>query len=142
MIVTDVVTRLASQASPDPFRIIGTAFDLAGLDGRALPQAPCCFVLPLSETAQPNRLAMNDFDQELSVRVGLVIVVRRLNSSTGAGAESALDSARDAARRALLGWMPASADTPMEFVQGRLLKLQDGLVWWQDEYLTISNISA
>ena len=45
-----------------------------------------------------------------------------------------LGADRAALRTALLGWMPADADGPIEFAGGTLIKFENGQLWWNDRW--------
>ena len=137
MIIADAIARLEAETGTT-FRKIEGALALAGLTG-APKQTPCAFVVPIAEDAGSNHL-VGAVSQENVERFGIVVALKSVNDPTGEKATTDLETVRDAARDAILGWTPDEAYTPCEFSRGRLLSLRDSTVWWQDEFTTKTHL--
>ena len=91
---------------------------------------------------EPWRLGKDGAVQRLEATLGVLIVVSAKNDPGGVGTKKAarLEPLRDAVRRVLLGWTPDVAPEtqpePLMLMQGRLVGLQDGRLWWQEDYVT------
>lgn len=102
-------------------------------------QVPCAYVLPATTDASPNGVAAGGFRQALTKTAQVLTVVRNLRDSGGGAASLDLVAVRDAARAALLGWVPAPRGErafgttgwePLELVSGALFGMEgDALVW-------------
>lgn len=134
MDLTPILAHL--QAVRGPFKFVGSAADLDAI-GNGPVTAPACYLLPGSETAEGNRL-LGAFEQRLSVRFMVVIVSSNLRDASGAGALAGLEALRSAVRSTLVAWAPdGGPGEPIEFDRGGVLRFDDGLLWWADEYRLI-----
>lgn len=126
-----IIARLKDQL--DGFKAVGGAADLDAVLRGVVP-APSAFVIPLSEAAAPNRL-QGAFEQAVTVEFGVLLVIANRRDTSGAAAISGLKPYRDQVAGALLAWVPVPANgEPVEFSGGRLLRFDDGLLWWTDEF--------
>lgn len=136
-----VIARIESQVSA--FRKVGGAADLATA-ARELKQEPAAFVIPVAESARPNTAESLIVSQLVAQRFGVVIAVQNLADSAGKAAQTELGPLRLALFNALVGWvpplpvgMPAQAERELvTFGGGRLLRLEDRVLWWQDNFDT------
>jgi len=114
----------------------GTARDL----GRATAETirwPSAFVIPLAETAGPNRfMAGLVTDQRVDARFAVILAVRDIADRTGAAAMQTLEGIRPALLVALAQHRPAGAAGGCLHRSGRLISGIDreGSMFWQDDF--------
>ena len=115
-------------------RIDGAAaFEAAA---EAKPSAvPAAFVLPLQEQAGANELGCA-VAQLVTVSFGIALAITNRADAKGCNALLDIGALRKSVRQALLGWVPEGAQFPMEFGGGALLGFKNGVLWWQDIYVT------
>lgn len=139
--LAEIVTRLKDTAMP-PLNLVASASEFAALKGAPPKEKqPAAYVMPIAETAGPNRLA-NGVRQQVAARVGVVLALGNLSDRRGGPAAEALEAVRDAVKAALVGWPPSADDEPLTFAQGRAVTFADGVFWWQDEFATGSTLSS
>lgn len=123
------------KANCPALRQVGGAADFSALP-EAGPQAvPAAFVVPLDEHAGPNKLDTG-ISQRVDVRLGVILAVRNLRDGVGAAANDDLETLRRAIKDALLGWRPPDAVDVCIYGGGRVLQLNNQVLWWQDDFLT------
>lgn len=124
-----LVARLRAEANI--LRDVGGAADLDAIDEQ-VATVPSAFVIPLAERpTEPPTAAQ--FSQLVDAAVGVVFIV----SSAAAGEDlSELVIVRRAAFAALLGWAPAGCLQGLAYAGGRLIKLSNNLLYWQDDFVT------
>lgn len=127
-----IVARIKAQVAA--FKKVGIAADLAAA-ARELKQEPAAFVIPVQDRAQRNALE-NGVSQRVLSRFGVVLAVSNLRDASGERAQTELAPIRDALLAALLGWPPDAERDPCEYGGGRLLRLSDRVLWWQDNFDT------
>lgn len=127
-----VVARLKGELGG--FNTIGGAADLDAAIER-LPNTPAAFVLPLAEQGGKPQL-LGQHSQRISKAFGVVLVVSNLQDATGAASTSELEVKRQAVLTALAGWSPNPPSSgPVAFTGGRLLRFDQGRLWWVDEFV-------
>src|SRR5687768_5204949 len=94
-----------------------------------LKQPPAAYVIPLAERAAPNALATEAISQECATRFAVVLATQNLRDVRGEAAQATLLPIRKAVFEALLGWVPAADFNPCEFGGGRLVQLNDMVLW-------------
>ncbi|MXY18345.1 MAG: hypothetical protein F4187_03950 [Gemmatimonadetes bacterium] len=115
------------------------ALDLAGAAERL--QTPCLVSVALGEDVDDD-LTPEGTETVLRVRtrIGVVIGAAARNDPGGikgaAEDDGPLGTLLRAARTRLVGWTPARRWEPLAVRRGRLLSLEGGRVFWQDEYTT------
>lgn len=124
------VERLRQQTTS--FRRVAGAAEYASLAPLSLPE---CYVIPLAEAGEANTL-ITGHRQRIIASVGVRVGVSNLRDPNGAQAAIDLEVLRAEVLLALLGWSPPGDCTPIDFVRGRLLSLDDQVLWWQDEFVT------
>jgi hypothetical protein len=129
-----VIARIRDQV-PALKRVAGAAdFAAAAPDAKQLPAA---FVVALSDRAGPNRLAVQATEQLMDARFGVIVAAQNLRDPRGEQAAVELRALRAAVAGALLGWTPDGETLePIEFAAGRMLQLDNLVLWWQDDYTT------
>lgn len=133
-----VITRLQGNA-PALLSVQGAA-DLA--KSRAAPRRrPAAFVYLLSEDASANR-KVSAVDQRVAVRFATLLVVKNVADARGEAAMGSVAPVRESVRTALLGWEPPGDRTPVEYGNGRLMAMADGLMWWQDTWTSAYHVRA
>lgn len=126
-----VVARL--KAACAVLRDVGGAAGLDAVD-ESLAAVPAAYAIPLAERpTEPPTAAQ--FSQLVDAAVGIVFVV---TGAAAAGEDdiSELVTVRRAAFAALLGWQPEGCLQGLAFAGGRLVKLSDNLLYWQDDFVT------
>lgn len=116
-------------------KLIGGAADFASAT-EGLKQTPAAFVLPSSERAASSSTGTLVVSQNNTVRFGVVVAVQNLRDPRGEKAQADLLALRHAIMTALHGWSPDDDFDPIEFGGGRLLQLNDQVLWWQDDFVT------
>lgn len=96
---------------------------------------PSIWCIMLSEEAAPNQI-IGGVCQLVTARIGIVIAIRNMRDATGDAARNDLEMIRAAVSDALLNWIPLDAEAQVTYVRGRLMRIEDSVLWWQDEYLT------
>lgn len=130
--ITPYRQRLAEQLAG--WSQVGSAADLEAIEG-GMVTPPAAFVVPLSDAPSANPLA-GEFVQHVVVRLGVVIALSNLSDGEGASAVSELALRRGEVRAALAGWSPDDSIGWAQRGPGTLMKFDDGLLWWMDEYVT------
>lgn len=136
MDITPIVTRLKAQLAG--FVQIGGAADLdAAIDN--LPGVPAAFAMPLAELAEEPAYA-GIHAQRIQQSFGVVLVVQNLRDVKGAAAQTDLQAKRLQVRNALAGWVPDAANGErVAFSGGRLLRFEQGRLWWTDEFRVMTD---
>lgn len=131
MDLNPVIARLRLQMTG--LKAVGGSADLAAAVELA-PATPALYVVPLAERADPGTL-VNVARQCVHQTFGVILVVSNRRDATGAASLTDLEGLRLQLRTALLGWVPVPAEGwPCEFSAGRLLRWDDGRLWWSDEW--------
>ena len=95
---------------------------------------------------EPWRIGPQGAVQRVEATLGVLIVIPVKNDPGGAAAKKAarLEPLRDALRQVLLGWVPpiAGDPDPLMLMQGRIVGLRDGRLWWQEDYVTAYWVSG
>lgn len=126
-----IVARLKAECPV--LRDVGGAASLDAVEDQ-LAAVPAAYVIPLAERpTEPPTAAQ--FSQLVDVAVGVVYVVSNASAS-GERDISELVSVRRAAFGALLGWQPEGCLQGLAYAGGRLVRLSDNLLWWQDDFVT------
>lgn len=126
-----IIARLAGQLTG--FKVVGGAADLDAILRGPVP-TPSAYVIPMTEAAPPNEL-IGAFEQAVTVNFGVLLAFANRRDASGAAAVSGLKALRDQIAAALLGWVPDAANgEPVNFTGGRLLRFDEGLLWWADEF--------
>lgn len=128
-----IIARLDAQVAA--LKIVAGAVDLAAA-GAELKQTPSAFVVELANRASPNSLATIAVSQEIEARFGVVLAVQNLRDPRGEKAAVDMRTLRSSVMTALLGWQPDADYDVIEYAGGRLIELDNLVLWWQDEYLT------
>lgn len=101
-----------------------------------LKQTPAAFVVPASERPSGNNTGTMVVSQNNIVRFGVVIATQNLRDPRGEKAQADLVALRGAIMTALHGWQPNADFDPIEYGGGNLLKLDNQVLWWQDNFVT------
>ena len=133
-----ITARLESTVSA--LRRVAGAADIAAAE-EDLKRMPAAYVLPLRERAGENYLD-NAVSQRVARAFGVLYAVRNLRDARGDAAHVHLEELRTEGRAALLGWEPDDDHEPIEFRGGRLLRLTNPILFWQDEYETAHLVRA
>lgn len=128
-----IITRLKSQVPA--LKVVAGAADFAA----AAPEArilPAAWVIELANRPQPNSLASMAVSQANEIRFGVILAVQNLRDATGEKAHTDMRTLRQSVMTALLGWEPDPDYDVLEYGGGRLIQLDNLVLWWQDEYIT------
>jgi hypothetical protein len=129
-----VIARLAERVSG--LRKVAGAVDFATA-AQDLKQPPAAYVIELANRASRNSLAVMAVSQENEIRFGVIMAVQNLRDARGDAAQTDMNVlVRKPVMAALLGWAPHPDSTVIEYSGGRLLQLDNLVLWWQDDYLT------
>lgn len=127
-----VISRLDTQVAALK-TVAGTAeFAVAETAAKQLPAA---YVIPLADKASGNELETG-VEQHVVARFGVALAIRNIKDARGQAGQAALKTLRDAVSVVLLGWEPLAGYDPVLYVGGQLIKIGNGVLWWQDEYVT------
>lgn len=128
-----LVDRLKSQCSL--LKDVGGAADFAAAQEGLRNKTPSAFVVPLAENAARNSSATLVVRQLVTQQFAVILAVSNLKDSRGEKALNDLDQVREQVFEKILGWAPPGTDSVMEFSGGRLLEMDNQVVWWQDDYM-------
>ncbi|MGH6879281.1 phage tail terminator protein [Hypericibacter sp.] len=137
MKLVDVETRLTSWAG-SPLKAVGRAGDIqkAMEQSRGVPVSPSAFLVPIGDTAQPNRSATIAVIQQVAMTFGVLLAVRDVSDAKGGQAAGTIEDVKIAVRGRLVGWSPAPEDDLVELIGGGLVQLMNGTIWWLERYRT------
>ena len=99
-------------------------------------QPPAAFVVPVSDRASGNTTGTMVVRQNNTTRFAVIIAAQNLRDARGQKAQDDLRTLRQDILNALHGWQPGDAFDPIEYGGGRLLRMINQVLWWQDEFLT------
>ncbi len=123
-----------SAAGLVPFREVAGAADLANiLAGRV--SAPGCYIYRHQVRADANQLD-DGVLQRVGEVYGVVIVVRNVRDARHGDSSDLSEAYGDVVRGLLLGWQPTASVDDFEYRGGRLVRLQYGYHYWQDDWST------
>lgn len=133
-----IIARIKAQVTA--FRIVAGALNLEG-DGADTLAYPSASILPLQVTAGQNSL-INAVDQEMRERFACRIGVRNLTDRHGEAAYGELRALVISVRAALLKYAPGTDYSPLESAGGRLVRIADRIVWWDELFETRMHLRA
>jgi hypothetical protein len=119
---------------------VGDSADLdAALRATATP-SPSAFLILNGET---NSDEDSDFDSiALEVTFSVVLALSNKRDAKGSAATSDLSVIRPKVIKALVGWIPdPGSGYPIEYSNGRLLRFDDGVIWWGDEFKVVRSMA-
>lgn len=112
---------------------VGGAADLDAIGTGVVP-TPSAYVIPARESASDIEL-LGGFEQDIENHFTIILAISNRRDATGAAALGSLETIRRAVKTAMNGWCPdASIGEQVRFVSGNILRFDDGLLWWADEY--------
>lgn len=129
--LSDIRARL--KTAPELKLVQGAAELRKTATAPAAHNMPAAWVVPLAETAGPNK-AINAHRQGLAVRFGVVLAVGDRADPRGEAASDALDEVKDAVHRVLVGWSPPGADAAIDYVGGEVMEVETAALWWLAKY--------
>jgi hypothetical protein len=134
------IVRIAEQV-PALNSVKGAAdFGAAGANG--VKQLPSAFVVPLAETPGEQQLASMATQQSVRALFGVIFAAQNLRDARGEKALDSIIALRTAVFTAVYGWQPSADFDPCEFAGGRILQLDNQVLWWQDDFVTQSIIRS
>ena len=115
------------------FKKVGGAADLDAIGTGVIP-TPSAYVIPARDAATDIEL-LGGFEQDIDNHFTVVLAIANRRDATGAAALGSLETIRKAVKAAMNGWCPdATNGEQVRFVSGAILRFDDGLLWWADEY--------
>ena len=130
-LVQAVMSRLRAETE---LRQVQGALELAAAIKALSVATPGAFVVPLSDLPAQDEAFTGQTLQRVLSKYSVVLVVDNKRDSTGGAASDELEQLRQAVRTALLGWMPPGFEAPLTAGPGNLIDLDNGRVWWGDEF--------
>jgi len=131
-----VITQLSALKTAKTIAVLGGAADLSSAQIDANNTFPVAYVIPLADRAGSNSSGTTFVRQRVETRFGVLLGVKSLKDAVSRQNLNNLTPVRKAIQSALIGWMPAGSDDLVTYGSGKLLKIQDGVLWWQDEFIT------
>lgn len=132
MDLAPLIERLRAQLTG--FKAVGGAADLDAIGNGVVP-SPSCYLFPMAESADDNA-TFGRFEQRVRVAFAVVLAATNRRDATGAAALADLEALRRDVKGALVGWPPDPVTgEPVHFTGGHLLRFEDGLLWWADEFI-------
>lgn len=128
-----IQARLSSQVAT--LKKVGGSADLTSAQQDLKNKLPAAYVVENRETPGPNEI-VTLVSQRNATRFSVVLALQNLRDPRGEAAQQALRPIRVSIITALLGWPPGPEYDVCLFGGGRLLKLDDGVLWWQDDFVT------
>ncbi len=97
---------------------------------------PAAYILQTGESGEPDGL-LGEHSQRVTARFVVEYMVKHAASAdTGGPAADELETVRDAAQAALIGWAPYPDHTEINFVSGQLVAFDAGTTIWRDTFST------
>lgn len=109
------------------FKRVGDVLQLAALETEPTIALPAAFVVPEAESAQPNDLGSNIFEQLITSQFAVAIVVGADGARRGVARES-LEELEAEVLAALAGTKVEGQDRPIVYAGARLLSIGGGRV--------------
>lgn len=116
-------------------RQYGGAAEFAALPDNGPNAVPAVFVVPLHDTPSANQLETGIM-QRVTCQFGAILAVRNLRDGVGGAASDELGPLRRLVRDALLGWIAPGCDEVITLGPGRVLQLNNQVLWYQDDFVT------
>lgn len=138
MNLAPIIERLKSQVIG--LNIVGGAAGIAAASV-SLPAAPAAYVIEEKNTTGENEIA-NDVHQRVEVTLSVFLAVKNAKDSRGESGQGDLETLRQAARDALLGWSPQSGVEPLTYMGGELFRFEPGHIWWREGWRTAHYIRS
>ena len=135
MIIEEIQRRLTDEMDID----VKGAADLAAAQEDL--QRDTLYVVLVREEAGENTLE-NAVRQRRTLHVGIVLGLTNVRDKRGEAARREIDLRNEAIIRALLGWEPPAAESPMYYQGGRLLSITRSVNWWQSDFETTDYLTA
>lgn len=113
----------------------GIAANLAAIK-KGTVKFPAVFVVPKNRRGSNNRYMTGLVAQKREVRVQIVMAVRNISGAQGGKAITDIEQLYDLVDGALFGHSLTEEHDPLILESGAMLEMQNGEVWWVDEYVT------
>lgn len=140
MNMTPIIDRLVAQVAV--LKSVEGAAALADAMADGPRYLPSAFVIEETEKPGENEL-VQAVHQEVVVTFLVVYVLGNVRDTRGDAASDDLEPLRNPTIAALLGWMPAGAETAIEYGGGELVDLDANKnLWWQDRFKTTYSLRS
>lgn len=126
-----VKARLKDQTT---LRMVQGALELAAAIKAQSVATPAAFVVPMTDRPGADETFSGSVLQAVTTTLSIVLVLDNKRDGTGGAASDELELLRAVVRKALLGWVPAGFESPLTAGNGQLIDLDNGRVWWGDEF--------
>ena len=134
-----LTTITATLAALEPYagRVCVASNLISAIDAiKPFKTTPIVVVYGMDESASPNQLETGGPRHRVTVRLKLLTAARDVSDPHGHAAYTQADTARAALLPALLGLVPDTSYTPMEYAKGSLIYAEAGTLLWLDEFVT------
>lgn len=128
-----VIDRL--KASVPAFKLVGEANDFQAAAEKNPNIGPAVFVFSTGDSAEDSKV-VGRVRQKVTTTIAVVYAVKNVGNAQGAGNSALLDTLKQSARAALMGWQPDGTVDPLSFVSGNQLAFRQGWQWWMDSFKT------
>jgi hypothetical protein len=132
-VIAAIIARLIAQVPA--LKMVGSAAAFQQASETNPRATPAAYVFTVDESADENSLG-DPMIQKIEVTLAIVLVVRQVGDTLGAGAGADMDSLRVDVLAALLGYRPSTGHDPLARRQSALLAFRDGHMWWQETWST------
>lgn len=94
------------------------------------------YVTPQSASFSPSPWGSGEVGQQAVVRFTVFVAVKNVRDTVGDAAADQLTTVLRPIRKALHGWSPEGANTPIELSSGRIAGFSDFVTLWQEDFVT------
>lgn len=94
------------------------------------------YVTPQSATFSASPWGSGEVGQQAVVRFTVFVAVKNVSDTLGDAADDKLTAVLRPIRKALQGWSPEGANTPIELSSGRIAGFSDFVTLWQEDFVT------
>lgn len=129
----EVETRIKAQL-PDLREVAGAASLPSLLEGRLA--APSIYVIAEKRAASANPYGALAVSQRIEQTLLCVVVNKNVRDARGGDAADEADTLCAGLRTALVGWQPASAIEPIDYLGGQLLAFPNQYHIWAERFRT------
>lgn len=131
-ILSEIETRFRTKCE-SVFGEIGLVGDLSELKDAKPLILPAAYLF-IKEERSDDSAVFGVTRQLTELDIGLMLITQNLSDKRGGAAASDIEALKDASRVALVGWQPASAQSPVENIGGQLVKAANSVVWWEHTF--------
>lgn len=96
----------------------------------------CAFVVPLMDTASPNKIE-NGIDQTITEGFSVIVAIANDSSDSdrlGLTAYDLLHDVRSELFKSLVGWFIIGSEGPISYGGGKFVVIRNSYLWWQFDF--------